>query len=88
MNNPAYLKRIKFTGMILVNKLVPCDVCGREPGAYHIARNSYGILPDREAGTGYLYRLRAEGLAHAWCICKSDVCFNFALISGLSEWHE
>ena len=88
MNNPAYLKRIKFTGMIAVNKLAPCDVCGRELGAYHIVRDRGGKLADNEIGIGYLYRLRAEGFALAWCICNSELCFNFALISGLSDWYE
>ena len=89
MNNPAYLKRIKFTGMVAERDLSPCDVCKGPPGAYHIVRDKVDPLYANEFVLGYLYRRRGEGfLANAWCICNSDICFNMALMSDLSEWYE
>ena len=81
MNNPAYLKRIDFR----TSDVVPCDICKREPGAYHVVRDR---IDGGGVWFGYLYRRRKEGLANAWCICNSDICFNMALMSDLSEWYE
>ena len=96
MSNAAYLSRINFTGMVAERDLSPCDICKGPPGAYHIVRDKVDPLRDKvdplyanEFVLGYLYRRRGEGfLANAWCICNSDLCFNMALISDLSEWHE